>query len=412
MVETPADLFDAAEVMARSPRPAGGRTAVVSHSGGMAILLSDLAERSGVDLPLPRPELARRLDPLLELGAAENPLDMGGIIGGPHRFGQVVEAFVDSDDYDMVLAVTTAHPPTHTLTRAEDLAAIGTNKPLIHLWLAGDLGDEGLASLRAAGTPVSEEPRAAMAALAGLGRLAALREEGPPGPEVLLEVPAVVGTASEHEAKGILAGLGVPVVEGELARSGEEAVFMARRLGYPVVVKVSSRQIAHKTEIEGLLTGVTDEAGVLRAFDQVMAAGRSVPGAAVDGVRVERQRRGLEMIVGAVRDPTFGPTVLVGFGGTYAEALDDVGVAPAPITSGGAMRMISMLQGHRVLSAPRRGTPPDLEGLSRIIVRLGEILCSSDWAEIEINPLVWTGEAWEALDALVRGPDRLGPSGS
>ncbi|HSL25673.1 MAG TPA: CoA-binding protein, partial [Acidimicrobiia bacterium] len=168
MVETPADLFDAAEVMARSPRPAGGRTAVVSHSGGMAILLSDLAERSGVDLPLPRPELARRLDPLLELGAAENPLDMGGIIGGPHRFGQVVEAFVDSDDYDMVLAVTTAHPPTHTLTRAEDLAAIGTNKPLIHLWLAGDLGDEGLASLRAAGTPVSEEPRAAMAALAGL----------------------------------------------------------------------------------------------------------------------------------------------------------------------------------------------------------------------------------------------------
>ncbi len=403
IAETPSDLLEIAEVMARAPVPAGDRTAVVSHSGGIAILLSDLADEVGVVLPAPGPELRSRLRPLLELGAADNPLDMGGIIGGPHRFGEVVRAFVDSDDYDLVLAVSTAHPPLHTLTRVQDLGEIESGKAVVNLWMAGDLGQEGLALLRAAQLPVAEEPRAAMAALAGLARLAALREE-PPFPHADHVSATVGGQAGEHESKLLLEGLGLPVVEGGLARSVEEAAVIAERIGFPVVLKVSSTGIAHKTEIGGLQTGIGDEEVLRRAYDQVLAAGKAVPGVTIDGVRVERDRRGLELLVGAVRDPTFGPIVLLGLGGIYTEALGDVAVAPAPVTITGAMRMMARLGGRRVLSSARQGQSPDIEALAAIMVRIGEILAFSQLEEIEINPLVWTGDGWEALDALVRGP--------
>jgi acyl-CoA synthetase (NDP forming) len=397
---TPADLLDIAEAMARVRTPGGDRVGVVTHSGGMAILMSDLADKAGVVLPSPGPDLRSRLAPLLELGAADNPLDMGGIIGGPHRFAQVVDAFEHSEDYDMVLAVSTAHPPAHTETRARDLVALDDAKPVIHLWMAGDLGEGGLAILREAGAAVMDEPRAAMAALAGLGRLAG--GPVPPGPQVDLSVDAA-GVLSEHASKVLLSGLGVPVVAGDLATTVDEATEVATAIGYPVVLKVSSGQIAHKTEVGGLRIGIGDQAALRQAFGEMMKAGGAVVGAVIDGVRVERHVSGLEMLVGAVRDSTFGPVVLVGLGGSFTEAFDDVVVSPAPVSRIGALRMISRLRGRGVLSSSRRGAPPDIDALASVVIRIGDILANSNLEEIEINPLIWTGEAWVALDALVRG---------
>ena len=401
IVETPGDLLDVAEAMARVRAPVGDRVGVVTHSGGIAILLSDLAEKAGVVLPSPGPDLRSTLIPLLELGAAGNPLDMGGIIGGAHRFAQVVDAFAHSEDYDMVLAVSTAHPPAHTETRARDLVALNDAKPVIHLWMAGDVSEGGLAILRGAGASVMEEPRAAMAALAGLGRLAAGTEKT--GSAVDLDLD-IAGTLSEHASKVLLAGLGVPVVAGGLATTAAEAVEIANRIGYPVVLKLSSAQIPHKTEIGGLRTKIRDEAVLRDAFQEVMEAGGAVAGAVIDGVQVERQVTGLEMIVGAVRDATFGPTVLVGLGGIFTEAFDDVVMAPAPVSRNDALRMFCRLRGRGVMSSKRRGPEPDIESLASVVVRIGEILANSNLEEIEINPLVWTGTSWVALDALVRGP--------
>lgn len=401
VTETPGDLVEVAEILARARRPAGNRIGVVSHSGGIAILLSDLADRADLVLPPPSTDLRARLRPLLELGAADNPLDMGGIIGGAHRFGQVVEAFMDSDDFDMVLAVSTPHPPAHTITRVQDLITQVSSKPVVHLWMAGDLGEPGLAMLRGAGVPVAEEPRAAITALGGLGRFAEVTE-APSSPDLV--VPLLTGTVSEHESKQFLAGLGVRVVEGDLATSEQEAVAIAGRIGYPVVVKVSARGILHKTEIDALRTGIGGDDGVRSAYQQVLAIGRSVSGAMIEGARVERHRQGLEMIVGALRDPTFGPVVMVGLGGIHAESLADVAVAPAPVTRKGALRMLSKLNGRTVVAAVRRGSTPDLDSLADVVVRLGQLLASSELEEIEINPLVWTEDGWEALDGLVRGP--------
>lgn len=148
---------------------------------------------------------------------------------------------------------------------------------------------------------------------------------------------------SEHASKVFLAALGVPVVEGELAHTADEALVVANAIGYPVVVKVSSGQIAHKTEIGGLRIGITTDEGLVMAFHDMMAVGKAMAGATTDGVRVERQISGLEIIIGAVRDPTFGPMVLVGLGGALAEALNDVVMAPAPVSGRQARRMMSRL---------------------------------------------------------------------
>jgi acyl-CoA synthetase (NDP forming) len=398
VTETPGDLGEVAEILARAPHPAGNRIGVVSHSGGIAILLSDLADHADLVLPPPSPDLRARLRPWLELGAADNPLDMGGIIGGAHRFAQVVEAFMDSDDYDIVLAVSSTHPPAHTLTRVADLVSQVSPKPVVHLWMAGDLGEAGLAMLRAAGKPVAEEPRAAMAALAGLARLA----ESEPltgSPATPLLPGSVKGSVTENEAKHLLRRLGVPVVEGDVANTPEDAIRLAARLGFPVVVKVNSPDIPHKSMVGAIRIGLEDEESVKRAFNHVLTTSRvAVPKARLDGVLVERYRPGIEieMIVGALRDPVFGPVTLVGLGGIHTEKLDDVAVAPAPVTGAGAARMVSQLAARKLLA------DVDLDALYEIVALVSRALALSQLDEIEINPLAWTGEKWEALDALVR----------
>jgi acetyltransferase len=165
---------------------------------------------------------------------------------------------------------------------------------------------------------------------------------------------------------------------------------------------LTSAQVPHKTEVGGLLIGIRDEADARNGFQRLLKAGATA-GAVVAGVRVERQMSGLELIVGAVRDPTFGPIVLVGLGGTFTEALDDVVVAPAPVSRSEALRLFSRLRGRGVLSSNRKGSQPDLDSLASVVIRIGDILANSNLEEIEINPLVWTGTSWLALDALVRG---------
>ena len=387
IAETPGEAYDVAELIAHAASPAGDRVAIVTHSGGVAIHLADLAERHRVELPDPGPQLQSRLAPLLDLGAANNPLDMGGIIGGPGRFAEVVETFADSGEYDMVLAVSTAHPPAHTAERVAALLDRGAlfEIPVLHLWMAGDQGGEGLSSLRAAGAAVTEEPRAAVRALAGLADLSRLRTVGALEP-----------------ITGPIEDWGLALVEGEFAADADRAVSAAERLGYPVVVKVSVPGLAHKTEVGGVKLNLKDPAAVTAAFDEVVAAGKAV-GLSVDGARVERYRPGLELIVGGLVDPVFGPLVSVGIGGVLTELLDDVVFAPAPVNDEAASRMIDRLRGRRLLDGLRGAAPADVGQLARIVSRVSRGLVGSGIQEVEINPLVWDGQEWVAVDWLTTG---------
>lgn len=407
LVATPAELFAVAEVMARSRVLDGTRVGVVTHSGGAAILLSDLADDHHLDLPSPSPDLRAGLDDLLDLGSADNPVDMGGIIGGPHRFGEVISRFAESGEYDVVLAVSTPHPPAHSVPRAESLATLAEpGPPIVHLWMAGDQGDGGLAVLRRSGAAIVGEPRAAVRAIAGMvGLRAALVEEAEAsvagaGPSAARSIPST--DLSEHEAKALLATLGIPVVEGALARSAGEAVDIAERIGLPVVVKVSSPQIIHKSDIGGVVTGIGGLDDVARAFEEVTTRARTAtPDAEIEGARIEQHRSGTEVIVGAVLDENFGPVVLAGIGGVLAEVVDDVVFMAVPASERRVLRLLGRLR-SRDLFGP--ASPVDVEALAAIVARLGEWFSAAvpEVSDVEINPLVWTGRGWEVVDALLR----------
>jgi acetyltransferase len=383
IAETPGEAYEVAELLARSPRPAGDRVAIVTHSGGIAIHLADLAERQEVNLPEPGPDLRARLDPLLDHGAANNPLDMGGVIGGPGRFAEIVKAFSDSGEYDLVLAVSTAHPPTHTAERVEALLSLVQAVPIVHLWMAGDQAIEGLRALRESGAAVTEEPRAAIRALAGLIGLA--RES---------QVADIVPITGDFTDWGLL------LVEGGEVVDADSAVAMAERLGYPVVVKVNSPGLAHKTEVGGVALDLGTPEAVATAFERVIESAMAA-GLTVDGGRVERYRPGLEVIVGAMVDPVFGKLVSVGFGGIFAELVDDVVFSPAPIGFDGARALIARLRGRELLKGVRGSPAANVEELVEIVSLVSRGFVGSPLREVEMNPLVWTGAEWIAVDWLI-----------
>ena len=308
---------------------------------------------------------------------------MGGIIGGPGRFAEVVDRFARSGEYDMVLAVSTAHPPAHTQERVTSLLAVDSPVPIHHLWMAGDQGDEGLRELRQAGAPVTEEPRVAIRVLAGLARLANWSAPG--------DVQPIDGSFEDW---------GVPLVEGAVARTADEAIAIAESLGYPVVVKVVSGGLAHKTEVGGVRVDLRDASAVSHAIDEVTEAA-SAAGQSVEGVRVERYRPGLEMIIGGLVDPVFGPLISVGIGGVLTELFDDVVFAPAPVDEIQAAAMIERLRGRALLDGFRGAPRSDVDELARIVSLVSRGMTGSGLREVEINPLIWDGEGWVAVDWLV-----------
>lgn len=398
VAETPGEMLDVAEVMARTAVPAGDRVGVVTHSGGIAILLSDLAEREGVDLPILGDGLRRRLDSLLDHGTASNPLDMGGIIGGPGRFGEVVDAFDRSGEFDLVVATSTAHPRAHTVERVHGLLESQSDR-VIHLWMAGDVGREGLDMLRAADRPVTEEPRALVRAVAGLVRMRRVVEDVRPVAETPGE-PTGASPSGEFESKRFLAEWGVPVPEGGRAATAEEAAAVAERLGGQVVVKLDSPDILHKTEIGGVRVGIEGGAAAAEAFTSMTEAARTArPEARVSGVVVERRTSGFEVILGGVDDPLFGPMMLVGLGGIAAEGFGPPAIAPAPLSLQGAARLVDRAPG--LAHALSRIGADAADALAELMSATSIRFAASDVEEFEVNPLAWTGDGWMALDAIV-----------
>lgn len=392
--ETPGELLDIAEILARTPKASGRSVGMVTHSGGIGILLADLAEHHGLELDQPSPELVDEVRPLLHQGSPANPLDMGGIIGGPHRFAEVVGRFAAA--YDSVLAVSTAHPPDHSEARAESLLALETSTPIVHLWMAGDVATDALQLLRTGGAPVTEEPRSAVAAMAALHHT--------PRRPFEIEVPAIAepaGRLTEHRAKGLLGELGIPTVTGAVATSAAAAVEIAGSLGYPVVAKIDAPGLVHKTEVGGVVLGIEDAGAMRRAWGTLTDAAATA-GIVASGVLVEEMRAGPEALIGFVRDATFGPMVAIGIGGVTADAISQSILVPAEFDMSVAESMLRRLRAIRLLTEPRSGHPADLGPLVELAARLGAAGFANAWIEaVDVNPIVWTDAGWVALDATV-----------
>lgn len=414
-VQTLEELAVTAGLLARTgPLPPGG-LGVVSISGGACDVIADRAELVGLPLPVFADTTQARLDEALPgYGTLRNPLDItGAASANPKLFADALEAVAEDPAVAAVAAVyilpsgdrgARFRPRLEVI--AGGLRAAG-ERGLLVAPSSGDIDATTAAALDEIGiSHAITGLRDAVDAAANAVRWSDwLRRPAAPEPAGS-EVELAGGTGHWPETRGLelLAEHGIPVVPWRLARTAEEAVAAGRELGYPVVLKVVSPEILHKSDIGGVALGIGSDDEVRDAFERVVAAGSRVEGARVEGAIVAAMRSGgIEMIVGVVRDPHWGRTLAVGFGGVWVHVLEDTSLRLLPVGEKDVREMLDELRGRALLAGVRRSTAADVDRLVRTIVefaRLAERL-GPRLASIEINPLRVDGATVEALDAVV-----------
>jgi acetate---CoA ligase (ADP-forming) len=399
--------------------PPADAIAMVTSSGGAAGMAADRADEIGVPLARlgadARRRVAENLPDFAQGQEIGNPIDVTAqSMQRPFAMVDIAEALVDDSAVGGVIhAVPSGGGPdgAQWTERLVDLAR-RSSKPVISVILSGPEADRLRAELRVGGVPVMSSPAIAVEALQQLRRFARTRACGAPGPAAggrANPIPLPAGT-TEHAALLWLREYGLPVPDQRLAVTPDEAVAAAEAVGYPAAVKLSSPDIVHKTEAGGVVLNCGTAAAVARAAAQVMAsASTAVPGARIEGVTVSRMVYPvLELISGLHRDPTFGPVVLLGLGGIWAEVLGDVTMRGLPLGPGEAARMVDDLQAAPLLRGARghKPVPADaLEGLVRTLARIA-VDHGDRLRGIDLNPVAVTADGELAvLDVAVYRDD-------
>ncbi|MCI4373046.1 MAG: acetate--CoA ligase family protein [Thermoplasmata archaeon] len=419
-VESIGELFRTAKVFSAGLQLNGPRLAILTNSGGPGIVAADAAARRGLELPLPsdseRAQLARFLSPSAALA---NPVDMTAD-AGPSQWEQALRIILDSARTDGVLAIST---PTGTLTGAAVaralLAAHSKSPKALTACLFGvtDLSED-VAVLEAGGVPTFTFPEEAVQGLGSLARYRAWLNR--PRTEVrkftvdLRAARAVLARARragisvlpEYAARELVTAFGIPFAKARRVRTAEEAVAAAREVGYPVVLKVASPDISHKTEVGGVLLHLEDANAVREAVREMTANLRTrAPAARIEGFEVEAEiHGGKEVLIGLQRDPGFGPVVVFGLGGIYVEVLRDVTFRLAPVRPLSAVHMIESVKAFPLLQGVRGEPASDLAALAEAIERISQISVElPEVAELDLNPLIvrGVGSGVVAVDARV-----------
>ena len=435
------ELLETAELVEgvrRTGRRVGrGRTGVVTVSTGEASLIADLAPSVGLDLP-PIPDAARQriLDALPTMGFIANPLDPWGAADAATAYGAVFEAMADSGAYDVLVQVhdfpyksmeaelATADEVTRALLDAtRDRPSI---LPVYVSLTSGDPPPETKAVLdeQGGGAPLLRGAREAFRAIGALAswerRRAARRSVGPwreswpvlardrtaygfdmPAPDG--ELPRTGRSLGERESLELLRHVGLAVTPAVAVRDAASAVEAARPLaGHAVVLKIDAPELAHKSDLGLVRLGLRGDDAVRTAADELLATARR-HGIEPRGLLVEPMAEaGVELIIGARSDASFGPCVMVGLGGVLAEVLDDVAIRLAPVTREVALDMLASLRGARVLEGARGRPPVDRVALADLIVAVAAFAADRpDVLEIDLNPVIATADAAVAVDALV-----------
>jgi acyl-CoA synthetase (NDP forming) len=401
----------------------GRRVGILSGSGGYGVIVADKCESLGLSVPelgpVTRAELARSLP---EFGSGRNPIDLTAQAGmDPSMLGKCLRALVADPDVDIILANAFFREP-NGLALVKELIEIyeSTSKAIVimsHARLRAGLEVECVERLTRAGIPFLTDGLAAATAVAQLAwyqdkaAQAAARDEGPAPPAIAVaeEITQAIRAGedlSEHRSKQILQGYGIPVTREALATSAEMAVGLARELGYPVALKVQSPEIAHKTEADGIRLDLDSDDAVRSAYREILGnAERFAPHADVQGVLVQEMLEGgVEVIIGATKDPVFGHAIMFGLGGIFVEVLRDVSFRIAPLTRTDAEEMIEEIAGVRVLQGVRGQPPADREAIVDALLRVSRLVTDhrDEIAELDINPLVVFPRGAKAVDALIR----------
>jgi acyl-CoA synthetase (NDP forming) len=379
--------------------PAGRRFAVITSSGGAAVICADRADELGLELP-PFSESARqRIStylPTFSSGHVHNPLDLTAQ-AAEHRFAltDILSIALTEPDLDAVIVGTPSGAGEHGLALADRLVGIAASadKPIISFLLGGEEGAAQRRRQRDGGIPVFQSPGKAVEALERLTRFG--RSRARPAYAPVSDADLVNGELrTEFETMAWLAERGIPTVPQRLATTAAEATTTAREMGFPVVVKVSSPDIAHKTEVGGVALDLRDADAVSAAFEGVTgSARRAAPAAVIEGVTVSPLiDASAELIVGIHRDPTFGLVLVVGLGGIWTEIFHDVALRALPVEEQDVVEMVDELQGRSLLRGARGRPSVDQDALNRLALTLSQaaLELGSNLRAIELNPVAIT----------------------
>lgn len=414
------ELFDMAEVLSKQPRPRGPRLAVVTNAGGAGVLATDALLANGGQLAQLSAETFESLNKLLPAAWSHaNPVDtLGDCL--PEMYARALQAVAEDPGCDAVLSILAPQGMTEPEQAAGLVrkAAETIKKPLLASWMGGSRMQLAANVLNEARIPTFEYPDAAARSFAYMWRysssLQALYETPMCAGELLEDGPRRVAeiiagavakdrtVLTEHESKQVLAAYELPVTPSKLAASADEAVVAAEGIGYPVVLKLNSETVTHKSDRGGVHLGLKDVPAVRAAYAQIQAAFSSDD--SFQGVTVQPMvgTSGYELILGSSTDPQFGPVLVFGLGGQLVEVLRDNAHALPPLTTTLARRLMENTRILQALKGVRGRKPVDLEKLEELLVRFSELVIENPRiADIEINPLLASGEGIVALDARV-----------
>ena len=418
------DLFGMAEVLAKQPRPKGPNLTIVTNAGGPGVLATDaLVEGGGHLTDLSAATMAAYDEVLPAVWSHNNPVD---IIGDapPERYVKALEIAAADPAADGMLIILTPQAMSDPTRTAQELVPYAhiAGKPVLASWMGGRGVAEGAAILRQAGVPTFEYPDTATEMFNALWHSAldqrALYETPslPDDAERAMDRAAateIIRAAreagrtllTEVESKAVLSAYGIPITETRIAPSADEAVAAATRIGYPVVLKLYSHTITHKTDVGGVQLDLADEAAVRAAYEAIRTGVTRARGAEhFEGVTVQPMIdfAGYELIIGSSIDPQFGPVLLFGMGGQLVELFRDRSIGLPPLNTTLAKRMIERTVVSGALAGIRGRRPIDVDALEQLLVRFSLLVVEQRWIkEIDINPLLASPERLLALDARV-----------
>jgi acetyltransferase len=421
-VDEISELFGMAEVLGKQPRPKGPRLTVLTNAGGPAVLATDALIGNGGELAEISGETMDALDEILPAPWSHgNPVDVLGD-ADPERYAKTLETAASDPQSDGLLVILTPQDMTDPTATAERLVpyAKDTRKPVLASWMGGPTVAAGDSILNGAGIPTFDYPDAAARAFTNMWKytynLRSIYETPEPAEdeganrervEDILDSVREAGRTilTEFEAKRVLDAYGIPTVETEVARSPDEAVRLSDQFGYPVVLKLDSETITHKTDVGGVRLNLQDPGEVRRAYTEMESSiseaygPEDFGGAAVQSM-VDLD--GYELIVGSSLDPQFGPVLLFGSGGSLVEVYGDRALALPPLTTTLARRMMERTRIFEALGGVRGKAAVDPRSLEKLLVRFSQLVVEQPWIkELDINPLLASSERLVALDARV-----------
>jgi len=413
MVDALEELIDVSQIVLRYPHHDGEGLGIVTTSGALCGISEDYAAELGLDIPPMSKATADSLKGKLpDYTPPRNPFDMGTLPAWqPDLLRVGAEAVLADPAIGSVMISNPSVGPPISTAFASIAAALPADKPMVYVIHNEDcpIPQEAAKILTDNKMVVMRSPERAMRALAALTRHARQRRgwSEPATPQPFAGLPALgSGTQVEWLGKQVLAKIGIAVPEGGLAKTVDEAVAIAAKIGFPVALKAQAASLAHKSDVGGVLLNIADETSLRSQWDALHAnIARAKRGLALDGLLVEKMgERGVELVVGARRDPSWGPVLLVGMGGVWIEALGDVALLPALASEAQIVEALRGLKGAKLLNGFRGSPPVDLAAVARAAAQVGRLIATTpEITEIDVNPLVAYGEGKGvvALDALI-----------